>query len=153
MEGKKQKNDEDMNTFQTFIKHGMKTKRYFKHVIGSTLKNTRYSKTMAITLCKEAILSTDEALSIRNIENFENVLDVNILVLSARLGNKFCRVSTKAQLKNIYLYLIENADGTGHFHGIGSINDFWLWVFCESCLKPYKNKGKHSCVDTCARMW
>ncbi|CAG2242131.1 unnamed protein product [Mytilus edulis] len=90
------KNDEDMNTFQKVIKHGMTTKRYFKHVSASALKNTSYSKTMAITLCKEANLSTDEALSIRDIEHFENVLDVNILVLSARLGNKFCRVSTKS---------------------------------------------------------
>ncbi|XP_052085242.1 uncharacterized protein LOC127722409 [Mytilus californianus] len=145
------KNDEDMNTCQKVIKHGMTTKSYFKNVSASALKNTSYSKTMAITLCKEANLSTDEALSIRDIENFENVLDVNILVLSARLGNKFCRVSTKAQRKNIYLYLIENADGTGHFQGIGSINGFFGYgYFCESCLKPYKNKGKHSCVDTCA---
>jgi len=106
---------------------------------------------MALTLCKEANLPTDKPLSIRDIDCFENLLDVNILVLSARLGNQFYRVGNNTKRKDIYLYLTGDSDGTGHFDGIGSINGFFGYgYFCTSCLKPYKNKGRHSCIETCS---
>lgn len=73
------------------------------------------------------------------------------MVISSRLGNRFCRVATNTKRKNIYLYLIEDSnDETGHFHGIGSINGFFGYgYFCTFCLLPYKNKGRHSCLETC----
>ena len=116
--------DQDMNTFQKVIKHGMTTRSYYKHVSDSAVNNKSYSKTMALTLCKEANLPTDKPLSIRDIDCFENLLDVNILVLSAKLGNKFYRVGNNTKRRSIYLYLIGDSDGTGHFDGIGSINGF-----------------------------
>jgi len=146
-----QDDDEDMNTVQKVIKHGMTTKSYYKHVSDSAVNNKSYSKTMALTLCKEANLPTDKPLSIRDIDCFENLLDVNILVLSARLGNQFYRVGNNTKRKNIYLYLTGDSDGTGHFDGIGSINGFFGYgYFCTSCLKPYTNKGRHSCIETCS---
>ncbi|CAC5421906.1 unnamed protein product [Mytilus coruscus] len=102
--------DEDMNTCQKVIKHYMTTKSYYKHVSDSAVNNKSYSKTMALTLCKEANLPIDEPLSIRDVARFEDLLDVNILVLSARLGNKFCRVSANTKRKNIYLYLTGDSD-------------------------------------------
>lgn len=145
------KDDDDMNTFQKVIKHRMTTKSYYKHVSDSAVNNKSYSKAMALTMCTEANLPTDEPLSIRDIACFEDLLDVNILVLSARLGNRFCRVSANTKRKNIYLYLTGDSDETtGHFDGIASINGFFgRGYFCTSCLKPYKNKGKHSCIETC----
>lgn len=105
---------------------------------------------MALTLCREANVPTERPLGITEIIAFENLLDVNVLVLSAKLGNKFCRVANEPGRRNIYLYLTESEKGKGHFDGIGSINGFFNYgYFCETCLKPYKNKGKHSCTTTC----
>ncbi|VDI57140.1 Hypothetical predicted protein [Mytilus galloprovincialis] len=142
--------DPNMNTFQKVLKHGMTTKSYYKHVSDSAVNNKSYSKTMALTLCKEANLPTDKPLSIRDIHSFENLLDLNILVLSSKLGNKFYRVANNSQRKNIYLYLTGDADGNGHYDAIGSINGYFgFGYFCSHCLTPYKNKGRHSCSETC----
>lgn len=112
-----------MNTFMKVVKHRMTTKSYYKHVSGGK----SYSKTMGLTLCREANLSTNKPLTIRDIGALEEVLDVKILVLSAKLGNKFCRVANDPECKNIYLYLTENPSGDGgHFDGIGSIHVFFL---------------------------
>ena len=114
-----------MNTFMKVVKHRMTTKSYYKHVSGGK----SYSKTMALTLCREANLSTNKPLTIRDIGALEEVLDVKILVLSAKLGNKFCRVANDPERKNIYLYLTENPSGDGgHFDGIGSIHVFFFWL-------------------------
>lgn len=144
----------NMNTFMKVMKHRKTTKSYPKHVGESAVggKNKSYSKTMALTLCKEANLPTDRSLTIRDIGSFEDLLDVNILVLSAKMGNKFYRVTNNSDRKNIYLYLSGDSDTSngGHFDGIGNINGFFGYgYFCTPCLKPYKNKGKHSCVNTC----
>lgn len=50
---------------------------------------------MALTLCREANVPTERPLGITEIIAFENLLDVNVLVLSAKLGNKFCRVANQ----------------------------------------------------------
>ncbi|VDH93843.1 Hypothetical predicted protein [Mytilus galloprovincialis] len=134
-----------MNTFMKVMKHRATTKSYYKHVSGGK----SYSKTMGLTLCREANLPTDKPLTIRDITVFEDLLQINILVLSAKLDNKFCRVANNPERENIYLYLTENSS-RGHFDGIGNINGFFGYgYFCPECLKSYKNKGKHRCVNTC----
>lgn len=138
----------NMNTTMKMVKHRTITKSYLAHI--KALSNTKYRKTMSKTLCTAAGVPTDRPLTIRDIQPFEDLLDVNILVLSSRLGNKFCRVVNVANRRNIYLYLTETENGMGHFDGIGNINGFFNYgYFCETCLKPYKNKGKHACATTC----
>ena len=110
-----------MNTFMKVMKHRVTTKSYYKHVSGGK----SYSKTMELTLCKEANVRTDRPLTIRDITAFEDLLEINILVLSAKLNNKFCRVANDRERNNIYLYLTENSSH-GHFDGIGNINGFFL---------------------------
>lgn len=69
-----------MNTFMKVMKHRITTKSYYKHVSGGK----SYSKTMGLTLCREANLPTDKPLTIRDITVFEDLLQINILVLSAK---------------------------------------------------------------------
>lgn len=103
---------------------------------------------MALTLCLKG--TTNSPLGIIDIKPFENLLDVNILVVSAKLCNKFCRVASNPSRKNIYLYISKLDNDKEHFDGIGRINGFFgAGYFCETCLKPYKNKGKHACQTTC----
>lgn len=67
----------------------------------------RYGKQMALTLCMEAKVPTDRPLGLSDIKPFEDLLDVNIMVLSSKTGNKFCRVANKPGRRNIYLYMME----------------------------------------------
>ena len=87
--------------------------------------------------------------SLSDVPAFEDVLDVNILVVSQRLGNQFLRVSNNETHKNIYLYLVEDED-TQHFHAIANIGGFFSsHYFCENCLKSYYHIEYHSCTTTC----
>ncbi|CAC5372267.1 unnamed protein product [Mytilus coruscus] len=132
-----------MNATMKVIKHRVMTGSYLRNI--KTPSNNSYRKTMALTLCREAGVPTDRPLSLEDIKPFED-----ILVLSAKLCNKFCRVANEHGRKNIYLYLTQLDNGEEHFDGIGSISGFFDYgYFCETCLKPYKNKGKHSCQTTC----
>lgn len=70
----------------------------------SAVHNKCYSKTMALTLCKETRLPTDKPLNIRDIDRFEDLLDVNILVLSAKLGNKFYHVGRNVTGRKIFTF-------------------------------------------------
>jgi hypothetical protein len=46
---------------------------------------------------------TDRSLGLSDIKPFVDLLDVNIMVLSSKTGNKFCRVANKPGRRNIYL--------------------------------------------------
>lgn len=65
----------------------------------------RYGKQMALTLCMEAKVPTDRHLGLSDIKPFEDLLDV--MVLSSKTGNRFCRVANKPGHRNIYLYMTE----------------------------------------------
>ena len=64
----------------------------------------RYGKQMALTLCMEAKAPSDRPLGLSDIKPFEDLLDVNIMVLSSQTGNRFCRVAKQPGHRNIYLY-------------------------------------------------
>lgn len=136
------------NATEKVIKHRVMTGSFIRNIKTPT-KNS-YRTAMALTLCRKADIPTDRPLSLVDIKPFEDLLNVNIQVLSAKLCNKFCRVANVPGRKNIYLYLTQLENGENHFDGIGSINGvFGYGYFCETCLKPYKNKGKHACQTTC----
>jgi hypothetical protein len=42
------------------------------------------------------------------IKPFEDLLDVNIMVLSSKTGNKLCRLANKPGRRNIYMYMTEH---------------------------------------------
>nr|XP_034315847.1 uncharacterized protein LOC117685524 [Crassostrea gigas] len=64
-------------------------------------------------------------------------------------GNKFVRVTKDQEKPRLYLYHIDS-ENEKHWHGIASIQGFFkASYFCHTCLKPYKDKSKHSCATSC----
>ena len=80
---------------------------------------------MAKTLCKKAGLPDDRYLGLNDIQAFEKILNVNILALSSKLGNKFIRIATDHSKPNLYLYLVET-ESVRHWHGISNIQGFFF---------------------------
>lgn len=104
---------------------------------------------MAMRLCERAGVPTDRYLGLNDIEPFECLLDVSINVVSNRVGNKFIRVTEDQEKPRLYLYHVES-EHEKHWHGIARIQGFFKSsYFCHTCLKPYKNKFKHSCATSC----
>lgn len=77
----------------------------------------------AVLLCREANLAVNKFLTICDISRFEELLNVDILVVSSRLGNKFIRVPSDANStkQRFHLYLVE-LDKSFHFHVITNIS-------------------------------
>lgn len=104
---------------------------------------------MAEALSRVANVPVVNTLTLNDISSFESVLDVNVNVVSSKLGNKFIRVMDNSDRTNLFIYLVES-DNVEHFHGIASIAGFFgASYFCESCLKSYSKASHHSCETTC----
>lgn len=93
-------------------------------------------------------VSTKRFLGLNDIPPFEKFLNVNILVISSRTGDKFVREVEENEKPNIYLYLAEIGKEK-HWHGIAKIQGFFKANFCTKCLKTYKHKYKHACETSC----
>ena len=114
-------------------------------------KKTRSAQgKLASKLCELAQVSTDHPMSLADIPQFEQLLGIDVLVISARAGNKFIRVPTQKSTKpRVYIYHVEEND-LGHFHGISKISGFFKQpYFCENCLLPYKRRNRHECASRC----
>ena len=84
--------------------------------------------------------------SLSDVDVFETVLDVRIMVVRARLGNKFITSPSIDGRPCIYLYLVDDC----HFHTISRITGFIRCsYFCTRCMKHYNNKERHECEVTC----
>lgn len=100
-------------------------------------------------LCARAGVPNDRYLGLNDIEPFEALLDVCINVVSSRVGNKFVRVTEDQEKPRLYLYHVDT-ETEKHWHGIASIQGFFKTsYFCHTCLKPYKDKSKHTCATSC----
>ena len=116
------------------------------------LHRTNQQNKLIHTLCNDANVDCSRPLTICDIRQFEELLCVDILVVSARLGNRFIRVPTVEDGHNkqrLYLYLVEY-ESAYHFHVIQLINAFYSKSkneFCENCLKPCNSK--HQCATHC----
>jgi len=124
------------------LRHQMVPKYHYSNMLSKTRHE---QETFARTLCRLTGVSTERPASLNDIPAFEDVLDVNILVISAKLGNKFVRITDNTHRKNVYLYLVND-----HYHAIANISGFFLsHYFCESCLQPYDHNHRHFCATTC----
>ena len=84
--------------------------------------------------------------SLNDIEAFEKVLGVHVMVVSARLGNKFITSPSTDERPCIYVYLVDD----DHYHAITSITGFFSSrYFCQKCLKHYDHKEDHQCDIRC----
>lgn len=140
------------NDSNTIMDHVIQKKTVPKHFYGNLLKKSRkkYQTEMAIWLCEKAGVPIDKYLGLNDIEPFETLLNVSINVVSSRVGNKFVRVSgMMAERTRLYLYHVET-ETEKHWHGIGNMQVFFnAGYFCQTCLKPSKNKYGHSCATSC----
>ena len=139
--------DANRTILDNVIKYKTCPKSYYYRMLDKT--KTQKQKEMAKALCRKANVPIDRPLGLNDITPFENLLDVNVNVISSKLGNKFVRVLNNPDLSNIFVYLVES-DGVQHFHGIANMSGFFgANNFCETCLKPYEHKKFHSCETTC----
>ena len=138
--------------YELVLDYGKVPRSFYYNLIN---KNRQEQKKMADLLCQRANVPTDRPASIHEITNFENVLNVQICVMSARCGNKMYRLGTCKQQK-LYLYLVDSEDSTdedlGHFHAITSMTGFLsVDKYCDKCHKGYKcgKANKHNCEVCC----
>ena len=112
---------------------------------------------LAVEICRKAGVNVNQVAGFNDIAAFEETLNVDICVVSARLGNKFIRVPPTRELQRprLYLYLTDNPDHSGqsrvgHYHPIINICGFFgKNYFCHNCLKAYASKTKHKCEKCC----
>lgn len=131
------------NDFCATMQHVIEHRTVPKHYYGNLLKKSRRKcqTDMAIWLCNKAGVPFDRYLGLNDIEPFETLLNVNINVVSSRVGNKFVRVAKEdTERISLYLYHVET-ENEKHWHDIGNIQGFFnAAYFCHTCLKPYKTK-------------
>ena len=141
------KNDSNEEMLDDVLKHRTESKAYYNNVLKTSRKKKQTE--LAMWLCQRAGVPTDRYLGLNDIEPFETLLNVSINVVSSRVGNKFVRVTKDQEKPRLYLYHIDS-ENEKHWHGIASIQGFFkASYFCHTCLKPYKDKSKHSCATSC----
>ncbi|XP_052814068.1 uncharacterized protein LOC128241135 [Mya arenaria] len=125
----------------------LKNNKVPKSYLSNLLKNKRNEqRQLAVILSRMANVPLDCPASLSNIEAFEEVLGVKIMIISARLGNKFITNPNTGEHPCIYLYLVDD----NHFNAITSITGFFnASYFCDKCLKHYSNLGRHECEIKC----
>ena len=109
-------------------------------------KARKEQKNLAVALSRLAGVPLDRPASLNDVEAFEKVLDIRVMVVSARLGNRFITSPSTDQRPCIYLYLVDDC----HYHTISSVTGFFSSIyFCSFCLKHYNNRERHECEVTC----
>ena len=89
-----------------------------------TNKNLKQQQKLAVAISQLAGVSQDRPASLNDVEAFEEVLGVRVMIVNARLGNKFITSPSRDERPCIYIYLIDD----NHFHAITSITGFFISV-------------------------
>ena len=143
-----QKDDNKSSLLDLIIRYRTIPRHHWQNMLGATARRKKITE-LAFELCEKARVPTDRLLGLNDIPMFEKLLNINIFVVSSRVGDKFIRVVDDKSRTNIYLYHIES-ENEKHWHGIANIQGFFKAdYFCASCLKPFKDKHKHSCESSC----
>ncbi|XP_069108951.1 uncharacterized protein [Argopecten irradians] len=118
------------------------------YYIKASRQGNNKQKLLADALCLKAGVPNDRFLTVCDIPAFEDLLNVDILVVAARMGNKFLKIPSKdSKRQRMYLYLVGTQED-GHFHAIVKICGFFGSAkFCEHCLIPCRNN--HYCENMC----
>ena len=131
------------SNLQLVLEHHKVPESYFKKL---RAKQRDEQRQLAVAISQLAGVPMDRPASLNDIEAFEEVLGVRVMVVSARLGNKFITSPSSDEQSCIYVYLVDYE----HYHSITSITGFFCCnYFCKSCLKHYDHKEKHQCDTSC----
>jgi len=81
---------------------------------------------LTLAFTRQVGLPSNRQMTTRDISVFEEELNVDILVVSAQIGNKFIRVpqDEDSGRQRLYLYLVQGERGP-HFHAIANICGFF----------------------------
>lgn len=133
------------SNLELILEHRRVPESHYKHLCE---KSRKTQKDLAVAFCRLAGVPLDRPSSLGDLPAFEDALGVRILVVSARLGNKFltCAETDHPERPCVYLYLVDD----DHFHAITSITGFFSAIyFCRKCLKHYSTREKHQCEIKC----
>ena len=115
-----------------------------KNSVMSRMQHSQRSH--ALKLHKQAGLSTDAPVPVHDLHKFEDVLNVQIIVVSGDTGDEIVYTGKMERKRKIYLYLKDQ-----HYHSIVNIKGFFVYKkFCEECLTTYSEHWRHSCEAVCA---
>ena len=116
---------------------------YFKQVRS---KQRNEQGQLAKAISQMAGVPMDRPASLNDIEAFEKVLGVRVMVFSAQLGNKFITSPSTDERPCIYVYLVDD----DHYYAVTTITGFFSSrYFCQKCLKYYDHKEYHQCDIRC----
>ena len=109
-------------------------------------KSRREQKDLAVAICRLADVPLDRRASLNDVEASEEALKIRVMLVSARLGNKFITSPSSDERPCIYLYLVDDS----HFHSLSYITEFFRnsYLF-EKCLNHYSNREYHLCKVSC----
>ena len=102
------------------------------HYMNLRKTKSKDQKDLAVAISRLAGVPLDRPASLNDIEAFEEVLNSRVMVVSARLGNKFITSPSTDERPCVYIYLVDDC----HFHTISYITGFFSSAyFCSRCLK------------------
>ena len=115
----------------------------YKHLLQKM--SVKALKPLAMDLCELSGLDYNSEGTFRSIAPMEVVLDVNIHVMDANLGNKVSRVGHGYD-RSLYIYSVTtHTDGAkyNHYHAIKDVQAvFNRCTFCTECMQPHKVTSK-----------
>ena len=131
------------SNLELILKHRKVPKSHYRNIL---MKPNYQQKELAIAISRLAGVSITRPSTLSDISAFEKVLNIRVMVISAKHGNNFVTPHNINEQPCVYLYLVDD----NHFHAISSVTGFFSSTyFCEKCLKHYNNKEKHQCETTC----
>ena len=102
------------SNLELVLEHRKVPESYYKNLRN---KSKREQKDLAVAICRLAGVPLDRPASLNDVEAFEEALNIRVMVVSARLGNKFITSQSIDDRPCIYLYLVDDS----HFHTISSV--------------------------------
>ena len=96
------------------LEHQRVPESYYKHLMN---KKRDEQQKLVVAISQLAGVSMDRPASLNGVQAFEKVLGVRVIVVSARLGNKFITSPSTDERPCIYVYLVDD----DHFQAITSI--------------------------------
>ena len=131
------------SNLELVLEHRKVPESYYKNLRN---KSRREQKDLAVAIPRLAGVPLERSASLNDVEAFEEALNIRVMVVNARLGNKFITSPCTDERPSIYLYLVDDS----HFHTISSVTGlFSSKFFCEKCLKHYDQRERHVCETSC----
>ena len=119
---------------------------------GDQKRLSSVQKRKALEYHELAGVPTNRQCSLLDIQLFEDVLDVDVIVFAAHLNNKVLYPDSdqpKTRTNRVYLYYTKSNE-VGHFDCIVNIKGMLgRGYFCHHCFKGFNNPQWHTCELTC----